>query len=75
MLAFVNYTAAQIEMAEGHVSQGERHIIQQEELISRLRSRGLSTKSAEELLQMFRDSLRSHREHLDRMLKSPSSED
>lgn len=58
------YTAADLEMVEHHVAQGERHIVLQEELISRLRSRGLPTEEAEKLLEDFRTTLQQHRDHL-----------
>ena len=54
-------------MVDDHIAQGERHIIRQEELISRLRSRGLPTDEAESLLRRFRETLHEHREHRDRI--------
>ena len=64
------YTQADVDMADAHILQGERHIIQQEELISRLRSQGLPTQAAEELLILFNSALQHHREHRDSMFNS-----
>lgn len=52
-------------MAERHVSEGERHVVQQEELISRLKLEGLPTSEAEQLLKMFQALLIDHRKHRD----------
>jgi hypothetical protein len=59
------YTAADLQMVDRHVAQGERHIVQQEELISRLIQHGLPTADAELMLADFHDTLRVHREHRD----------
>lgn len=64
------YTAADIEMANDHIAQGERHVAQQLELIARLRSRNLPTGEAEEFLEEFRATLVEHRSHRDLMLRS-----
>jgi hypothetical protein len=64
------YTAADLEMVQHHVAQGELHIVRQEELISRLRSHGLPTAAAEDLLEEFRATLRQHRDHLAIIAKS-----
>jgi len=66
------YTMADIEMVDRHIAQGERHIVQQEHLISRLRERGLPTAEAEDLLQRFRESLHEHRAHRELMWVSLS---
>jgi hypothetical protein len=59
----VAYTAADLQMIDDHIAQGERHVIRQEELITRLRERGLPTAAAEELLADFRALLHQHWEH------------
>jgi hypothetical protein len=59
----VAYTRADLELIDAHIAQGERHVIQQEELVSRLRSRGLPTADAEQLLADFRAFLHQHWEH------------
>ena len=64
------YTMADLELVDGHIAQGERHIIRQEQLISRLRERSLPTEEAEKLLNQFQDSLREHRAHRDIMWES-----
>jgi hypothetical protein len=66
----VAYTAADLKMVDDHIAQGERHIIQQEELISRLAQRGLPTEGAEELLAEFRSLLQQHWDHRAKMLRS-----
>jgi hypothetical protein len=50
-------------MIDDHIAQGERHVIRQEELITRLRSHGLPTQAAEELLADFRALLQQHWDH------------
>lgn len=57
------YTPDDLRMVDDHIAQGERHIIRQEELVSRLRSRGMPTEAAEELLEEFRALLHQHWEH------------
>ncbi|HVU29188.1 MAG TPA: hypothetical protein VHE36_02200 [Sphingomicrobium sp.] len=64
------YSKADLELVERHVAQGEQHIIRQEELISRLRSRGLPTEEAEKLLKGFQESLHEHRAHRDRIAEA-----
>ena len=66
----MTYSQADIDLADSHVAQGERHVVQQEELIGRLRSSGLPTEAAEELLVLFRTTLNQHRTHRDYMLDS-----
>ena len=57
------YTRADLQMVDDHIAQGERHIIQQEELVTRLRERGLPTEAAEKLLSDFREMLQQHWDH------------
>jgi negative regulator of genetic competence, sporulation and motility len=57
------YSSADLEMVDRHIAQGERHVTQQEELVARLRSHGLPTDEAENLLEEFRALLLQHREH------------
>jgi hypothetical protein len=64
------YSAADLQMVDAHIAQGERHILQQEELITRLRGHGLPTAQAEELLAEFRATLLQHRRHRDLMMDS-----
>ena len=58
----------ELEMAERHVAAAELHLVQQEELVSRLKLDGLPTESADELLSIFRSTLMCHRQHRDRIL-------
>ena len=62
------YTAADVEMVESHIIQGERHIVRQQELIDRLRAHNLPTKEAELLLVEFQDTLQQHWDHRAAML-------
>ena len=64
------FTKAEFDMVQDHIAQGERHVIRQEELISRLRARGLPTQEAETLLRIFRETLREHHEHRDRICRA-----
>ena len=57
------YSAEDLEMVQHHIAQGERHVLRQEELISRLRARGLPTREAEDLLRSFQRTLRQHHAH------------
>lgn len=68
------YTAADLRMVNDHIAQGETHVIHQEELISRLRARGLPTDKAEDLLEEFRATLHQHREHRTLMARSMGEE-
>lgn len=64
------YSAADLQMVEDHIAQGERHVTRQEELIAWLRSKGHPTDMAEQLLEAFRATLIQHREHRDVMRRS-----
>lgn len=68
----VAYTAADLQMIDDHIAQGERHVIHQEELITRLRSHGLPTAAAEDLLADFRSLLQQHWAHRALVLKDLS---
>lgn len=59
------YSQADLEMAERHVAQGERHIREQVERIEWLRSAGLPIEEAEELLQLLHATLAQHARHRD----------
>ena len=63
------YTTADLNMADSHVAQGERHIVQQEEIVARLRAHGLPTEQAELLLVQFHATLAQHRAHRNLMLR------
>ena len=66
------YTPADIDMADRHIAQGERHINQQQDLLARLRAHNLPTDQAEDLLEEFRATLLQHREHRALMIRSAS---
>jgi len=68
----MTYSADDVRMVEEHIVQGERHIVRQQELIDRLRGRGLPTGSAEELLEEFRETLKQHWDHRTAMLEAIS---
>ena len=67
------YSAADLQMVDDHIAQGERHIQLQHALIERLKSHGLPTEQAEELLTEFEATLLQHREHRDLMVLSMAS--
>ena len=64
------YSAADLQMVDDHIVQGERHLTRQEEIVAWLRSRGPPTEMAEQLLAEFPSTLLQHREHRDLMLRS-----
>jgi hypothetical protein len=55
------YTPADLETAARHIAKGERHVAQQERLITRLRLAGAPTDEAEHLLDWLNDTLQRHR--------------
>ena len=61
------FTQADLDMAELHIAQGERHVARQEEILTELRLAGGDTTLAESLLGEFHASLRMHREDRDRI--------
>ena len=62
------FSAADLQMVDDHIAQGERHVFEQEQLVEWLRSRGHPTEMAEQLLAEFRSTLLQHRAHRDRMI-------
>ena len=64
------YTAADVQMVERHILQGEEHVRRQTELIDRLRSKGLPTGAAEEWLAQFEDMLQQHWDHRALMIET-----
>ena len=61
--AVTHYTAADLEMADRHIAEGELHIARQEELLTILRSKGLPTQEAEQLLRLFNETQSEHHTH------------
>ena len=61
----MSFTLSDLETAERHVAQAEKHVVDQEELLSGLRMRGADTTLAEELLAEFNASLKLHRSDRD----------
>lgn len=61
----MTYCQADLELAERHVAQATRHVVEQEERIMRLRSLGHPTKQADDLLLQFEFTLRQHEQHRD----------
>lgn len=59
----MSYTLGDFEMSVQHVAEAERHVADQQRLVAHLESEGLPTKEARELLELFRATLASHREH------------
>lgn len=66
----MTYSAADVQMVENHIVQGERHIVRQQQLIDRLHHHGLPTAEAERLLIQFRDTLQQHWLHRAAMLEA-----
>ena len=58
-----HYTRADLEMADRHIAQGERHIVQQEQLVTSLRLKQLPTAAAEAQLVTLNATLVQHRAH------------
>lgn len=54
----------ELQMAERHVRDGERHVASQREILSHLRNHGHPTELAERLLANLEELLAMHREHL-----------
>ena len=67
------FSAADLQMVDDHIAQGERHVTRQEELLAFLRSKGHPTEMAEELLAEFEATLLQHRAHRDLMLLERSA--
>jgi hypothetical protein len=57
----MSYTQADLDMANRHVAEGERHVAEQEARITLLRMHGHPTTDAEELLATFLNTLAAHR--------------
>ena len=64
------YSAADLQMVDDHIAQGERHVTRQEELVLFLRERGHPTDMAEQLLVEFQATLAQHKCHRDLMLNA-----
>jgi hypothetical protein len=58
------YTQEDLERARRHVAEGERHVVSQEEIVSRLEVQGHPTEFARELLAEFNSTLADQRRHL-----------
>ena len=63
------FSAADLQMVDDHIAQGERHVTRQEEIVAWLRSRGHPTDMAEQLLCDFRSTLLQHRAHREVMMR------
>ena len=66
----MNPVETELEMAQRHVRQGERHVSRQRELIAEISSRMQSTDLAEALLIDFENCLHSHNDHLARLISN-----
>jgi hypothetical protein len=62
------FTADELRMVDDHITEGERHVTRQRELVKWLSSRGYPTEIAEQLLAEFEATLLEHRAHRDRLL-------
>ena len=54
---------AQLKLADGHIVSARRHVQQQQSLIERLRSHGIPTSIAEDLLTAMQETLRMMEDH------------
>ena len=61
------YTIADLDLANRHMFLGEKHIVDQELLITKLTATGIDTISAEKLLALFVDMLKIHRDRRDQI--------
>jgi hypothetical protein len=59
----------ELEMAERHIREGEAHVARQREIISELSQDGHATHRAQALLAIFEQTLASHRDHRDLILR------
>jgi hypothetical protein len=62
---------SELEQAERHVREGERHVAVQREIVRHLAEAGESTKIAIQRLRQFEDLLELHRQHLERLRNRP----
>jgi predicted transcriptional regulator len=60
-----------LQMAERHVAEQEIRVLEQENLIVRLRSEGRPSEQAEGILVEMRNLLDDMRDHLERMRQKP----
>ena len=63
------FSAADLQMVNDHIAQGERHVTRQLEIIAWLKSRSHPSEMAEQLLVEFQSTLLQHRAHRDVMLR------
>ena len=59
------YENVDLEMADRHSAEGERHIARQEQIVTEFRLSGYPMEDANELLRHFNETLASHRTHRD----------
>jgi hypothetical protein len=60
-----SYTPATLRMADRHIAQGKRLIVEQEQLPTSLRLNGLPVTEAERLLALFNETQVEHCQHRD----------
>lgn len=65
-----HYTQSDVDMADRHIAEGERHIAQQEVLLTRLCGLALPTEEAEELLETLNATMIEHRAHRAAIIKA-----
>ena len=68
------FSAADLQMVDDHIAQGERHVTRQLEIIAWLKSRGHPAEMAEQLLAEFQSTLLQHRSHRDIMMRDTGSQ-
>jgi hypothetical protein len=65
---------AEIEMGKRHIREGEEHIARQEQIVGELRRDGHPTAEAESLLKVFRETLASHKDHMELLRREEAGE-
>jgi hypothetical protein len=58
-----HYTQSDVDIADRHIAQGERHIVQQEALLTRLRMQEHPTEEAERFLALLNLAMVEHLAH------------
>lgn len=58
---------ATLKMVEQHICEAESHIARQHQIIAELQRDGCPTVAAESLLEVFQQTLVSHKDHADRL--------
>jgi hypothetical protein len=71
------YTSADLQLAQQHVAQGERHVDAQKKIIAKLKESDCTAEllaQAEGMLVLFKSTLTTHRDHYRQIAQSLQSE-